>query len=330
LLQMVDNRSFHKRLWHLLPRAAPILTVTLMAALLSAGGTAAADRVPTGVIVVQGETPTRSDIPIAADPRASGGKYLALDAVQAPPDGGWYATYRVAVPAAGVYHLDAVLTSPAMADRDPKGGSWFDLSVNGAPYDEVAKSEPAWADPRQTPTAWGSLVHARIGDVELRKGSNTISFRVVEPRVSTSPIGYRFLLDVFTLTPTRVALASVYLGNPATNLGIYRNEREQLYFRLNGHAPPPQTVTYRILDYFSRAVAAGPRQPHRSPATSRACLPGCRSWGRPTVSGSPPRHHGSSPRRGSLRSPGRCAPQASVTCATRSTRTLSSPPAGSS
>ena len=95
------------------------------------------------MIVVQGETPTQSNIPIAADPRASGGKYLALDTVKAPPDGGWYATYRIAVPAAGVYHLDAVLTSPAMADRDPKGGSWFDLSVNGAPYDEVAKSEPA-------------------------------------------------------------------------------------------------------------------------------------------------------------------------------------------
>jgi hypothetical protein len=254
---MADYISLHQYAHRLLPRAAPVLAATLTAALLSGGGTAAAVRVPAGVIVVQGETPARSDIPIAADPRASGGRYLALDSVQPPPDGGWYATYRVAVPVAGAYHLDAVLTSPAMADRDPKGGSWFDLSVNGAPYGEVAKSEPAWADPRQTPTAWGSLVHARIGDVELRKGSNTISFRVVEPRFSTSPIEYRFLLDVFTLTPARVALASVYIGNPASNLGIYRNGREQLHFRLNGHAPRPQTVTYRILDYFSRAVAAG-------------------------------------------------------------------------
>ncbi len=94
------------------------------------------------MIVVQGETPTQSNIPIAADPRASGGKYLA-DTVKVPPDGGWHATYRVAVPTAGAYHLDAVVTSAAMADRDPKGGSWFDLSVNGAPYDEGAKSEPA-------------------------------------------------------------------------------------------------------------------------------------------------------------------------------------------
>jgi hypothetical protein len=266
----------------LLSRGAPILGATLTAALLSTGGIAAADRVPTGVIVVQGETPAQSNIPIAADPRASGGKYLALDTVKAPPDSGWYATYRVAVPTAGVYHLDAVVTSPAMADRDPKGGSWFDLSVNGAPYDEVAKSEPAWADPRQTPTAWGSLVHARIRDVELRKGSNTISFRVVEPRVSTSPIGYRFLLDVFTLTPASIALASAYLGDPASNLGIYRNEQEQLHFRLNGHAPAPQTVAYRILDYFSRAVAAGTariragadgaaiRLPHLPPGNYRA------------------------------------------------------------
>ncbi|MBV9381282.1 MAG: hypothetical protein JO242_11495, partial [Streptosporangiaceae bacterium] len=266
----------------MLPRVAPILIAALAAALLPTGGAAVTDRAPAGVITVQGETPARSNIPVAADPRASGGKYLSLDTVHAPPDGGWYATYRLAVPAAGVYRLDAVLTSPAMADRDPKGGSWFDLSVNGAPYGEVAKSEPAWADPRQTPPAWGSLVHARIGDVELGRGINTISFRVVEPRVSMSPVGYHFLLDVFTLTPVRVALASVYLSDPASNLGIYRDDRELLHFRLNGHAPRSQTVAYRILDYFSRTVAAGAarvpagaggaaiRLPHLPPGNYRA------------------------------------------------------------
>ena len=111
-----DHKGAKENARRLLPRAALILSVTLTAALLSTGGTAAADRVPAGVIVVQGETPAQSNIQIAADPRASGGKYLALDAVKAPPDGGWHATYRVAVPAAGVYHLDAVVTSPAMAD----------------------------------------------------------------------------------------------------------------------------------------------------------------------------------------------------------------------
>jgi hypothetical protein len=105
---------------------------------------------------------------------------------------------------------------------------------------------------------------------------------VVEPRVSTSPIEYRFLLDVFALTPMHVALASEYLANPASNLGIYRNDPEQLHFRLNGHAPRPQTVAYRILDYFSRAVAAGTariragadgaaiRLPHLPPGSYRA------------------------------------------------------------
>jgi hypothetical protein len=147
-----------------------------------------------GVIVIQGEAPAQANVPTAADPRASGGAYLALDTAQAPPRGGWRATCRVDAAVAGIYHLDAVVTSPAMADRDPKGGSWFELSVNGAPYAEVAKSEVGWAGVGDTPRAWGALVKARIGDVELRRGTNAVSFSVVEPRVSTAPVGYRFLL----------------------------------------------------------------------------------------------------------------------------------------
>ena len=182
-----------------------------------------------GVIVIQGEAPA-----------------------QAPPRGGWRATYRVDAAVAGIYHLDAVVTSPAMADRDPKGGSWFELSVNGAPYAEVAKSEVGWAGVGDTPRAWGALVKARIGDVELRRGTNAVSFRVVEPRVSTAPVGYRFLLDELTLTRTRLALTRVSVGDPARNLGVYRGEPASVRFSLNGRARRAEVVRYRIRDYFRR------------------------------------------------------------------------------
>jgi hypothetical protein len=65
-LKMVGNSSLYESVWRLLPRAAPILTATLAAALLPIGGAAAADRAPTSVIVMQGETPAQSNIPIAA------------------------------------------------------------------------------------------------------------------------------------------------------------------------------------------------------------------------------------------------------------------------
>ena len=210
-----------------------------------------------GAITVQGESPARANIPVAADPSASDGRYLALATATRPPAAGWFATYRVIVPASGLYRLDAVATSPAMADRDPKGGSWFDLSVDGSPYREVSKSEPGWADPRRTPQSWGSLVRATLGDVQLRKGVNTLTFRVTAPRFSSSPVQYRFLLDDFTLRPMRLRLARAYVGDPASNLGLYGSGRATVHLALNGRAPRAEGATYRIVNYFTHSVARG-------------------------------------------------------------------------
>ncbi len=236
------------------------IAAALGAALLSAAlvAPAAAPAAPqrARAIVVQGEAPARANIPTAADRRAAGGRYLALDTPQAPPPGGWFATYEVRAPAAGVYRLDGVLTSPAMADRTPKGGSWFDLSVNGAPYGEVAKSEPVWAGD-ETPSAWGALVRAHVADVDLRKGVNTISFRVVQQRASVNPVGYVFSLDTLRLAPTRLALASASVGDPARDLGVYRGASARLRLALNGRTSRPQRVAWSVRDYFSREVASG-------------------------------------------------------------------------
>ncbi len=221
------------------------------------------------VVTVQGETPTATNIPTAQDSRASGGAYLALDTVRRVPAGGWYATYEVEVPRAGIYRLDAVLTTPAMPDRQPFGGSQFNLSVNGSPFAQVVKSEPVWASQRTSPRAWGSLVDTTVDDVELRRGSNTFTFMVDERRISASPQldhpprrptapRYRFFLDELTLTRTPLALEGVHLGDPLTNLGTYRDDRDGLlHVVLNGRADTDQSVRYRIVDYFGACVGAG-------------------------------------------------------------------------
>jgi hypothetical protein len=209
-------------------------------------------------ITVQGESPLRTNIPIAADPEAAGDRYLALDTAERPPRPGWFATYQVAVPNAGVYRMDAVITAPAMPDRRPYGGSYFNLSVNGSPFAQVAESELHWADWEESPIAWGSLVWTRLPDVELRRGANTITFMVDEPRISAPPVHYNLFLDEFTLRPTDLALNGVYIGDPASNLGIYRGPKPpRLHLRLNGHAPADQTVRYSVMDYFSRRVTSG-------------------------------------------------------------------------
>lgn len=244
---------------------AGLAGILLLTALV-AGSAGAADE---SVLTVQGESAARSTIPTAPDPEAAGGKYLALDTADDPPADGWYATYEVDAPADGIYRLDAVITSPAMSDRLPFGGSYFDLAVNDGPFTQVAKSEPYWASEAENPTAWGSLVRAPIDDVELQAGANTTTFRVDELRSNASPQlddppgepappGYRFFLDEFTLTSTDLALESLYLGDPDTNIGTYRGDDvEPLHFRLNGHAADRQTVNYTITDYFTNVVASG-------------------------------------------------------------------------
>lgn len=208
-------------------------------------------------ITVPGESPSRTSIPTARDPRASGGALLSLATPKAPPpNGGWYATYTVDVPAAGPYLLRAVATVPVEQPHIEETGSYIALAVNGGAPEPVARSQPHWYE---SPKAWGDLSLLTLGEVELRRGANTLTFTVEGPTVLDDYTGYRFLLDEFTLTPVALALRSVRLaGAGAENLGHYRGEDPaELCFGLNGAAPRPLTVTYRVLDYFSRQVAAG-------------------------------------------------------------------------
>lgn len=236
------------------------------------------------VIDVQGEDAARTNVGVAKDPRASGRSYLALASARRPPKGGWYATYRVKAPAPGVYRLQAVATSPVERHEDAKVGSYVNLSVNGSPYTQVAWSQPRWA---RYPRVWGDLYGLGLGDVELRRGTNTLTFMVNEPVVVEAAVLYRFLLDRFWLTPVKVALQSVYVQDPRTTLGVIRSgERAAMHFRLNGRAPATWRVGYDITDYYSAKVATGSLTIPKGSATASVVLPRLRP-GHYTVSAWP-------------------------------------------
>ncbi|HEV7883809.1 MAG TPA: hypothetical protein VGO81_09575, partial [Solirubrobacteraceae bacterium] len=207
----------------------------LLALVLTAGAVAPAGAGAGAAIAVEGEAPERSNIPAARDAAASGGAYLRLATAQDPPREGWYASYTVNAPADGPYRLDAVVMAPATADREQLGGSFFELAVGDGPFEQVAKSEPVWS---AMPGAWGALVRATLDDVELERGSNRITFRVSDLRVSAQPIGYHFALDRFTLTPTALALQDASAGE----LGVTGDKQPMLRFTLNAHAAGTETV----------------------------------------------------------------------------------------
>lgn len=235
------------------------------AALTTVGMKGAAAREP--AITVPGEAPTRTNIPIASDPRATSGRYLALATTAAPPGQGWYAAYTVNVRTPGPHRLVATATVPVEQPQLAEVGSYFALSVNGAPFTPLPGSQPRWYE--STP-AWGDLSRLKLGDVDLRRGANTITFRVTEP----ASVGYRFLLDEFTLAPTPLALAGVHLGDPAENVGIYRaGDASDLWFRLNGQASRALTARYAITDYFGLAAGSGAVAIRAGAARAKVRLP---------------------------------------------------------
>ncbi|WP_433473770.1 hypothetical protein ACQPZP_33930 [Spirillospora sp. CA-142024] len=230
-------------------KTTAIATITFVATAAAAPGPRPD---ATSVIEVQGEVAARTNIPTAADARASGRSYLALESTQKR---GWYATYRVRARTSGAYRLEAFATSPMGRDEDSRIGSYIDLSVNGAPSEQVAGSQPEWA---RSPRGWGDLYRLNLGDVELRRGNNTITFRVNEATVVDDSVLYRLLLDRFRLTPAKVALRDVRIQDPLSGIGIYRGEEPAvLNFRLNARTTKAWRGRYEITDYFSTKVAAG-------------------------------------------------------------------------
>ncbi|MFJ2770657.1 hypothetical protein [Streptomyces sp. NPDC087300] len=98
-----------------------------------------------------------------------------------------------------------------------------------------------------------------LGDVELWRGRNTLTFSVKEPAVVDDVIAYAVALDRFTLTrlPGPV-LRDAYVGDPRHSLGTVRHgERARLHFRLAGRAEGTCRVHYTVTDYFGERATSG-------------------------------------------------------------------------
>ncbi|MEV2192837.1 hypothetical protein AB0I02_17885 [Streptomyces phaeochromogenes] len=204
------------------------------------------------VLTVQGEAATRTNVPVVRDRRASGGRYLALATTKKPPRAGWYATYVVHAPQPGVYALTAVATAPVEVPHTETTASYLQLSLNNGPFTEAARSQPYWYESKP---AWGDLSVLDLGELELRGGENTLTFRVTEPTVREAGTAYVLSLDRFTLRRREGArLREVSVGER----GTYRHgEPAHLRLRLDGSAAQPHRVRYSVTDYFGNRASEG-------------------------------------------------------------------------
>ncbi|NUT26325.1 MAG: hypothetical protein HOV84_10450, partial [Streptomyces sp.] len=218
------------------------------------------------VINVPGESPTRTNIPVARDRRASGGRYLALlTTEQPPPDTGWFATYRVHVPHEGVYTLTAVATAPVETPHTEAVASYLQLSVNGGPFMDLARSQPHWYG---SPRAWGDLSELDLGEWELRGGGNAFTFRIIEPTILDNSIAYVLSLDHFALRP---------MPGPALREAHVRRHRvgdpAHLRLTLDGHAARPHPVRYTVTDYSGHQATDGSTTIRAGHTTTTVALP---------------------------------------------------------
>ncbi|MEV0553095.1 hypothetical protein AB0I27_06505 [Streptomyces sp. NPDC050597] len=209
----------------------------------------------TPALTVQGEAATRTNIPVVRDRRASGGSYLALNTKKTPPKGGWYAAYTIQAPEAGVYALTAVATAPVETPHTEATASYLQLSLNYGRFTEIARSQPYWYESKP---AWGNLSVLDLGELELRRGENTLTFRVTEPTVLETGTAYALALDRFTLRRREgLELREVHAGGDGT-LSTYRfGEPASLALGLNGRPDDPYRVRYTVVDYFGERVAEG-------------------------------------------------------------------------
>ncbi len=249
----------------LLSAAASALGLNMGSNSARAQGTSA----PT-TLTVQGEAAVRTNIPVVRDRRASGGRYLSLTTGKRPPREGWYATYAVRAPEAGVYALTAVATAPVEVPHTEAAASYLQLSLNDGPFKEIARSQPYWYESKP---AWGDLSVLDLGELELRDGENVLTFRVTEPTVLEAGTAYALALDRFTLKRRKgVGLGEVYVGDGAPS--TYRHgEPAILTLELNGHADRAHRVRYTVVDYFGERVAEGYATIGTGETTARVALP---------------------------------------------------------
>ncbi|MDN3023114.1 hypothetical protein [Streptomyces sp. S.PB5] len=232
------------------------LAAALGAAATAAAGTArGAEDLPAGPaarpLTVQAESPTATNIPVARDRRASGGRYLALrTTAEPPPATGWFATYTVHAPRPGPHALTAVAVAPVETPHTEAVGSYLQLSLNKGPFTDLAGSQPHWYE---SPPAWGDLSVLDLGTVGLRRGANTLTLRVTGPAVLDDALAHVLSLDRLIFRPLATAPALRELSVARHREG----EPAALRLTLHGPAAHPHPVRYTVTDYFGHRAAGG-------------------------------------------------------------------------
>ncbi|MFF4270831.1 hypothetical protein [Streptomyces sp. NPDC001536] len=250
---------------------------TAIAAGLGAAAAAAAPRATAtttphhqGSRPLHAESPTDTNIPTARDPRASKGRYLSLLTTTEPPHPtGWYATYRVQAPHPGPYALTAIATAPVETPHTETTASYLQLSVNKGEFTELARSQPHWYE---SPPAWGDLSALDLGTVDLRRGDNTLTFRVTEPTVLDDTVAYALSLDRITLRPLHPHPAPPALRE-ATVPRRRAPHPAHLHLTLDGPAPHPVPVRYTVTDYFGHRATSGRTTIPAGATTTTVALP---------------------------------------------------------
>ncbi|MFD9332593.1 hypothetical protein [Streptomyces sp. NPDC060065] len=241
----------------------------LVTAVASGVGLNQARAQATSVLTVQGEAAVRTNIPVVRDRRASGGRHLSLVTTRKPPKEGWYATYELRAPDAGVYALTAVAIAPVEVPHTERVASYLQLSLNDVPFTEIARSQPHWYE---SEPAWGDLSVLDLGELQLRRGGNTLTFRVTEPTVLDDTTAYAFSLDRFTLRRRNgIELREVSVGERGTCR--YGESGPRLRLRLNGRTDRPHRVRYTVTDYFGKQAAEGHATVPAGKTTATVALP---------------------------------------------------------
>ncbi|MER6182327.1 hypothetical protein [Streptomyces sp. NPDC001652] len=139
--------------------------------------------------------------------------------------------------------------------------------MNDAPFTDLAHSQPHWYE---SPPAWGDLSVLDLGTVGLRRGGNTLTFRVTEPTVLDDTVAYALSLDRITLRPARPAPPTLREASVPRHRAPHP---APLRLALDRPAPRPVPVRYTLTDYFGHRATGGRTTIPAGATTTTVTLP---------------------------------------------------------
>lgn len=204
------------------------------------------------VILVEGESYTKVNKAAAASsPHAalSGGDHLIFKSM---PDEkltkeGYIAMYKVKVSEAGAYYMDIISSPISLNSLSP-----YKIRINDGEYfDVTTQNTTKTGDLNETGVGKDLYYKYRLKPVQLRKGVNTIYFRVTEGRVNDGRIW--FMLDCFTLTKAPWNITSIDVDAP---FNVFE-EKDDINAAISfiGADSKTHSLEYSVTDYFGNTVA---------------------------------------------------------------------------